>query len=195
MDRTTDLDAALRFVVGRIEEQATLSGEPLDKEQNLLLKYLPCAEDATYPDPEFPTPVPRNLNLERLCALTRAAYLNDQQTNPTSLDWEFAFAVLRLNRHAMWGLLRQAGVKYRRPPWDSILLAIASLLFVAAGAVLAFLEGLEPWTRLQWIEFGFGYGALVALMYFVSRRIEKRQLQKEIERCRGRCRLVSNAAG
>ena len=88
----------------------------------------------------------------------------------------------------MWGLLQQAGVKYRRPPWDGILLVIASLLFVVAGVVLAFLVGLgdEPWDRLQWIEFGFGYGAVVILMYFGSRRIEEMQLQKEIERCRDR---------
>src|SRR5215469_3444571 len=102
--------------------------------------------------------------------------------NPASLDWEFAFAVFRLNRHPMWGLLQQAGLKYRSPRWDGILLVIASRLFVVAGVGLAFLAGSgnEPWTRLQWIEFGFGYCVAVVLMYFASRRIEESQLRKEI---------------
>jgi hypothetical protein len=132
-----------------------------------------------------------------LCSLVNAAYLNDRKIISESLDCEFAFAVFRLNRHPMWGLLQQAGVLYRRPRWDRILLVIASLLFVVAGVMLAFLIGLgdEPWTRLQWIEFGLGYIAVVVLMYFGSRRIEEMQLRKEIERCRERCRLVSAAAG
>ena len=197
MDRNADLDAALRFVIGRIEEQATLSGEPLNKEENLLVRYLPSSDATTYPDPEFPMPVPRNVNLERLCALGKAAYLNDHHASPTSLDWEFACAVFRLNRHPMWGLLQQAGVKYRRPRWDGILLVTSSLLFVGAGLWLALVvgESYEPWGRLQWIAYGSGYGAVIVLTYFASRRIEKRQLKTEIERCRGRCRLARIAAG
>jgi hypothetical protein len=36
--------------------------------------------------------VPRNLNLERVCALAKAAYEHDHQVEPASLDREFAFA-------------------------------------------------------------------------------------------------------
>jgi len=41
MDRKGDLDAALSFVIGRVKEQATLSGERLNEEQRLLLNNLP----------------------------------------------------------------------------------------------------------------------------------------------------------
>lgn len=199
MDRTTDLETALNFAVRCIEEQAKTSGHSLNEDEHSLLKNLPPS-NVNYPvwDPELGPPdlVPRNINLERLCALAKTAYLSERQIHPASLDWEFAFAVFRLNRHPMWGLLQQAGVKYRRPPWDGILLVIASLLFVVAALTLAFLIGLGngPWTRLQWIEFGLGYSAFVVLMHFGSRRVEEMQLQKEIERCRDSCRLVSAAA-
>jgi hypothetical protein len=200
MSRTADLNAALSFVTGRVNEEAILSGESLNAQQSLQLTNLPYSTSAIWlPGPETPDPplVPRDVNYERLCALAKTAYLSDRQIHPASLDWEFAFAVFRLNRHPMWGLLQQAGLKYRRPRWDRILLIIASLVFAVAGVVLAFLVGLgdEPWTRIQWIEFGFGYGAVVVLMYFGSRRIEEMQLHKEIERCRDRCRLVGTAAG
>ncbi len=200
MNRKADLEAALSFVTGRVNQEAAHSGEPLNVQQSLLLANLPSSTPVIWlPGPETPDPtlVPRDVNYEPLCALAKAAYLSDRQINLASLDWEFAFAVFRLNRHPMWGLLQQAGVKWRRPKWDGILLVLASLLFVAAGVVLAFLVGLrdEPWTRLQWVKFGFGYSAVLVLMYFASRRIEETQLQKEIERCRGRCRLVSTAAG
>jgi hypothetical protein len=200
MNRTADLGAALDFVTGRVNQQASQSGEPLSAQQSLLLTNLPSSTPPIWlAGPETPDPqlVPRDVNYERLCALAKTAYLSDRQIDSALLDWEFAFAVFTLNRHPMWGLLKQAGLKYRRPRWDGILLVVASLLFVVAGVVLAFIVGLgdEPWTRLQWIEFGFGYGAALFLMYFASRRIEERQLQKEIERCRGRCRLVSTAAG
>jgi len=73
MDRTADLDSALSFVIGRIAEQAKVSGEPLSDEQRLLLNYLPSETPANW-DPEFPVLVPRNINLERICALGKAAY-------------------------------------------------------------------------------------------------------------------------
>src|SRR5437762_13349669 len=103
MDRTADLDSALGFVIRRIAEQAKLSGESLSEEQRLLLKYLPSETPANW-DPEFLVLVPRNINLERVCALGKAAYLYNRQVNPSSLDWEFAFAVFTLNRHPMGGV-------------------------------------------------------------------------------------------
>ena len=41
MDRTADLEAALRFVTGRLEEQAMRSGESLTEERLFLLNNLP----------------------------------------------------------------------------------------------------------------------------------------------------------
>ena len=103
MDRTADLDSALSFVIDRIAEQAKLSGEPLIDEQRLLLNHLPSSRPANW-DPEILLLVPRNINLERVCALGKAAYLYNRQVNPSSLDWEFAFAVFTLNRHPMGGV-------------------------------------------------------------------------------------------
>jgi len=70
MDRAADLDSARNFVIGRIAEQAKRSGEPLSDEQRLLLNYLPSAALDSW-DPEIPVLVPRNINLERVCALGR----------------------------------------------------------------------------------------------------------------------------
>jgi hypothetical protein len=189
MNRTADLNAALNFVAGRMNEEAALLGEPLNVQQRLLLANLPLSRPVIWiPSPETPEPtlVPRDVNYERLCALAKAAHLSDCQMNPASLNWEFAFAVFRLNRHPMRGLLQQAGVKWRRPKWDGILLVLAALLFVASAVALAFFVGLDdaPWTSLQWGKFAFGYSAILVFMYFVSRRIQGTRLQKEIERCR-----------
>ena len=190
MDRTADLEAGLRFVSGRIVEQAALSGDPLNDEQRLLLNYMPSSPVASF-DPET-TLVPRNINYERLCALGKAAYLSDRQVNPTSLDWEFAFAVFTLNRHPMWGLLKWAGLKYRRPWWDQLLLIVAALLFVLLLMLAAWNV---PWTALQLIGIGFGCVALLLSMHFVSRRIEERELEKEIERYRLASHFRSMGAG
>src|SRR5207249_11519272 len=104
MDRTADLDSALSFVIGRIAEQATVSGKPLSDEQRLLLNYLPSETPANW-DPEFPVLVPRNINLERVCALGKAAYLHDRQLNPYLSHRKFAIAVYTLNSPSIGGLL------------------------------------------------------------------------------------------
>jgi hypothetical protein len=96
MDRTTDLETALSFVVRRIEEQSKVSDHPLNDEERSLLENLPSSPiDYLTWDPEIGPPklVPRNISLERLCALAKAAYLSDHKINSESLDWEFAFAV------------------------------------------------------------------------------------------------------
>src|SRR5215831_4971152 len=133
MDRNADLDAALNFVIGRIEEQARHSGEPLTKKQLFLLNNLTSlplgAMAFYYRDLISAPPVPRDPNYERFCALGKAAYLSDRQLAP-SLDWEFALAVFRLNSHPMHGLLKWAGVRQRRPASDAFLLVITALLFV-----------------------------------------------------------------
>jgi len=93
LDRSdSNLDAALGFVIDRIAEQGEVSGEPLGVEQCPLLNYPPSRTPQTW-DPEFFVLVPRNVNLERVCALAKVAHRHDRQMNPALLDWEFAFAV------------------------------------------------------------------------------------------------------
>src|SRR5580700_4141622 len=188
MDRTADLEAALKFVIGRLEEQAIRSGEPLIEEQIFLLANLPSLPPgamAFYYRDQISAPVPRHLNYERLCALGKAAYLSDRKLTP-SLDWEFALAVFKLNKHPMHGLLKWAGVRQRRPASDVFLLIVAALLLVTTVLALALLElfvGNTRWTAVLWVGVGFVYFALILGMYFATRRMEQRQLEKEIDRC------------
>ena len=186
MDRTEDLDSALSFVMGRIAEEAQLSGEPLSEQQRLLLNYLPSSTTANL-HPEIAVLVPRNIDLERLCALGQAAYEHDRQVNPASLDWEFAFAVFTLNRHPMRGLLQLAGMKLRRPRWDGLRLIITALLPIVAVVLLLWNADANLFRS---IGIGVGCVAIMLLMFFASKRIEKQRLEEEIERCRLAFRAV-----
>lgn len=184
MDRTADLDAALKFVIARIEKEATVSGETLNDEERLLLRHLPSSIPPTiYLNPEFPPLVPRNLDLERICALGKAAYLNDRKINPGSLDWEFASAVFTLNDHPMWGVLHSAGVKmYRKPLRDQFLVIVAALCPVIAVILLAW-GGRGP-SLFRWAGILLGAVGTMLLIFFASRRMEQRQLENHIETCR-----------
>jgi hypothetical protein len=187
MDRTADLDSALSFVIGRIAEQAKVSGEPLSHEQRLLLNYLP-SETRTFWDPEFQVLVPRNINLERVCALGKAAYLHDRQLNPSSLDWEFALGVFTLNRHPMGGLLQLAGTKLPRPRWDGLRLIATGLVPIVAVILFAW-NADGPWFLS--VAIGSGCIASMVLMFLASKRIEKQQLKEYIERCRVASRFIA----
>jgi hypothetical protein len=180
MDRTEDLDSALRFVIGRIEEQAKLDGEPLSNEQRLLLDYLPSSAPGTW-DPRYPVLVPRNINLEQVCALGKAAYQQDSKMNHGSLNWEFAFAVFTLNQHPMGGLLQSAGMKLRRPRWDGLRLIVTALLPLVAVILLVWNADKSLFRS---VGIGLGCAAIMLLMFFASRRFEKQQLKEEIEKCR-----------
>lgn len=193
MDRTRDLETALTFVVRRIEEQAKESGHPLNEEEHSLLKILPPSNvnDLSWAATELGPAelVPRNINLERLCALAKAAYLNDRQINPESLDWEFALAVFRLNRHPMWGVLSSAGVKmYRRPLWDQLFLILTALLPIIA---LILLVAKETRSTFGWAGILCGTVTIMLLIFLASRQIEQRQLENYIERCRLVSRNIS----
>jgi hypothetical protein len=190
MDRTTDLDSALRFVIGRIGKQAMLSGEPLSEEQHMLLNYLPSSTPANW-GPEIISPIPRNINYERVCALAKTAYLIDRQANPESLDWEFAFAVLTLNRHPIWGLLHLAGMKNRKPLRDQFLLILTGLLPVMAVILVLWKT---PWSLFKSVAIGSGCLAIMVLMYFASRRGEEQQLEEDIERCRFTAHSIGTVA-
>ena len=116
---------------------------------------------------------------------SKSAHNNDARLNPASaLDWEFAVAVLKLNRHPMLWLLRWAGTKERRPWWDRWLLIVAASLVIFCFAALMLIAGNDPWTRFQWAGIGAGYIAILILLYFAARWIEERQLKQTIERCR-----------
>jgi hypothetical protein len=194
MDRAVDMNAALAFVINRIEEQAMRSGQPLDEEHRFLLNNLPDQSDVpefTTSDPEFPVHFKlRDITYEKLCALAKAAYHFDGEMNPGSPEWEFAFNVSKLNRHPMYWLLQWAGVKQRRPRRDRWLLVAASLLFIIATVPLMLLVIDRGWVLWRWAIVGAGYIGLVLFMRFVSQRIEERQLKQNIERCRDASRFV-----
>ncbi len=135
MKRTADLQAALGFVIGRIEDEASRSSEPLNDDQRFLLNDLP--KDSVFAnvngsDPEsWVVFVPRDTVYERLVALAKAAYRNDIRLNAAlALDWEFALAVTKLNRHPMSWLLDWAGLRVRRPWWDRFLLIAVALVLI-----------------------------------------------------------------
>ncbi len=193
MDRAADMKAALAFVIHRIEEQAMRLGQPLDEEQRWLLNNLPDQSDGpdfSTGDPEFSIPFKlRDVTYERLCAVAKAAYRSDREINPGSQDWEFAFNVAKLNRHPMVWLLQWAGVKQRRPWWDRWLLVAASLLFIIVTIPLMLVIGGER-VLWRWGIFGAGYIGLLLFMRSVSWRIEQRQLEQNIEKCRDASRVV-----
>jgi hypothetical protein len=198
MTRTGDLDAALTFVIDRIGEQAMLSGEPLDEDERVLLNNLPrtpsMPEISNY-DPEFSTHGRlRDTTYERLCTLAKAARRKDIALNPSLLDWEFAFSVAKLNNHPMCWLLQWAGVKQRRPWWDRWLLVAAALLFLATTMALLFLVVDKPPALWRWIVVGGGYISIMLCMYFASCRIERKQLERNIEQSRNACCFVRAVA-
>jgi hypothetical protein len=180
MDRTKDLELALSFVLGRIAEQAKLSGQPLSDEQLLLLKFLPSSMPQNW-SLEMPVLVPRDINLERVCALGKAAYDYDRQVNSASRDWEFAFAVFTLNQHSMRGLLQSAGMKPHRPSWDGFLLIVTALVPVVAVLLVVWRSDGSLFRSVGIVS---GCVAIMVSLFFASRRTEKRRLAEDIERCR-----------
>jgi hypothetical protein len=107
---STDLDAALAFVIERISQEAQRSGTPLDDDEIHFLNHLPT--EPTNPTVElgfntayeesWPTPVLRDFSFERLCKLARDAHQHDLRTRPDATrEWEFAAGVLDLDRHPM----------------------------------------------------------------------------------------------
>ena len=189
MDLAADVNAALAFVINRIEDQAMRLGQPLDEEQRWLLNNLPDQSDMpefSTGDPEFPVHFKlRDVTYEKLCAVAKAAYRSDREMNPGSQEWEFAFNVSKLNRHPMAWLLQWAGVKQRRPWWDRWLLVAASLLFVMATIPLMLVVIDRERVLWRWGVVGAGYIGLMLFVRFVSRRLEERQLGQNIEKYRG----------
>lgn len=186
----SDLQHAFRFVVERIEAQATRSGEPLTDDERFLLNDLPT--EPIFPtvspvmDPESfpPVPVPRDFVYERLIALAKQARRNDLRTNPGSeLDWAFAFAVSKLSRHPMSWLLSWAGMKESRPWWDRPVLIGAALLFISVSLLLTY-PVIGSGARIRWAVSGIAYLSVLFVFYLASRHLEERQWKQTIEKCR-----------
>jgi len=182
---TADLDAALRFVIGRIEEEANRSGKPLSHEERLLLNNLPTdpplfQNSGGYE--EFPpVVVPRDATYERLCALAKSAQHSDRTVNADADGWEFAVAVSTLYRHPISWLLWWAGVKTHKPARDPLLLlGAAALLLIGSGAALITLIVHELWIRLLFTLIAAGCIAMVVLLYSASQRTERWQLEQSI---------------
>jgi hypothetical protein len=189
VSETVDLDAALRFVIGRIEEEADRSGKPVSDEERLLLNNLPkdpplFQNSGGYK--EFPpVVVPRDATYERLCALAKSAHHSDRAVNAEAGSWEFAVAVSTLCSHPISWLLWWAGVRTRKPatdPW--LLLGAAALILIFYGAALIAFLAHELWTRLLLTLIAAGSIAMVVFLYFVSQRTERLQLEQGIERYR-----------
>ena len=92
----------------------------------------------------------------------------------------------------MGGLLRWAGMKLRRPRWDGLLLIVTALLPIVAVALLVW-NADGPLFRS--VGIGSGCVAIMLLIFFASRRIEKQRLEEDIERCRLASRFVGTVAG
>ena len=185
---TADLETALKFVIGRIDEEANRSGQPLSDDERVLLNNLPTDSPLLQNTPaseEYPAVVVlRDEIYERLCALAKAAYDFDQQLNAAG-KWEFAAAASTLYRHPMSWLLWWAGVKTPNPLGDRWLLGVGALLSIccAMASALIMLVG-HNLTRSLLAIVAAACIATVVLLYFVSQRTERRQLEQAIERYR-----------
>jgi hypothetical protein len=187
MSQAEDLNAALEFVIVRIERESIRSGEPLTTEQRFLLNNLPS--QPTFPsiipgDPEFPTVIapPRDTDYERLIALAKSAHRKDHELNPALRSWKFATSVLKLNRHPMNWLLQWAGLKPPRPWWDQWLLILAAIILIASMMTLLFVPKKQG--TPHWLVFGVGYMVLLLIFSVLARKMEAWQLMRNIETCR-----------
>jgi hypothetical protein len=200
---TSDLDLALEFVIERITQEAVCLAEPLDDDEEYFLRHLPTEPinptaglasgfNFAYED-SLPTPVLRDLRFERLCKLAKNVRSNDLRTHSDALrQWEFAAAVLQLNRHPMSWLLGWAGIRVakRSARWDGLLLVATALFIVAlsVGGALALsvlTDGQNVvWNWTLWVAGGCIYAAVLILLYFAVRRLEGRQGERDVERVR-----------
>jgi hypothetical protein len=199
--QSADLDAALAFMVQRISQEAERSAAPLDDDEKHFLNHLPT--EPTNPTAawgfnsaygaSWPTPVLRDFRFERLCKLAKLARLHDlQTTSDTAREWEFAVAVLEFHRHPMSWLLNWAGIQTGKRParWDLLFLVataafVVVLFLIGALALSALTDGKkEVWKWTLWIVGACVYGTVITLLYFTVRRLEVRQRERNIEKCR-----------
>lgn len=108
--------------------------------------------------------------------------------NPSSREWQFAFNVSKLNPHPMCWLLQWAGVKQRRSWSDRFLLILSGLLLVFSTVFLTVFAMVDPLAFWRWGLVLIGMG-LTIFTFFTARRIEERQLKRNIEECRSSIRF------
>ena len=183
-DENPDLRSALGFVIGRITEEANRAGEPLDEDEEFLLSNLPRSSSiAEWVDPEFPL-VPRDLAFEKLCRLALAAHSCDLALGPElERRWSFVSGVLKLHGHPMYWLLQWSGLKVR-PRWDRWLLVLAALLLTILGLAAMFYAVSVPSNRVRWTLVVCS-SVFFLLLLQLSRKFERWQLRRTVERCRG----------
>jgi hypothetical protein len=196
----TDIDAALEFIFQRIEEEAARSGEPLSEEEHQLLHELPSRSVRKFRDTpqmygdwgleiQIPT---RDIAYERLCKLAKSAYDLDRNTGAAfATNWEFAASVTKLNHHPAAWLLDWAGVKYRKPWWDHLVLLGLACLVIAAGGGLMLLFELQLLTKLIWAIAAALCVILLAILFRATGRIEDWELRQSIESSRRNGTLTS----
>lgn len=205
---TSNLELALAFVMERISDEAERSGQPLNEDDRYLLEHLPT--EPTNPTLDYcnsadeyswPTPILRDFQFERVSKLAKDARVNDIRIQPVAeAQWEYAAAVLELNRHPMYWLLQWAGAKKQRPPWDIwLLIGIALLLVVlfglgAIGIDLFSESRSEFWKRTLWVAGAALYTASIVGLYFATRRLGRWQAMRRVEkyRCDLRVRASKN---
>lgn len=196
----TDLEAALKFVFKRIEEEATRSGEPLSEDEYQLLHELPGRPirefrytPQMYGDWGLEIQIPtRDIAYEKLCNVAKSAYDFDRNAGSAfTTNWEFAASVTKLNHHPAAWLLDWAGVKYRKPWWDQLVLLGFSCLVIAAGGGLILLFELQLLTKSIWAATATSCVILLVLLFRATGRIEAWELRQSIESCRRSSTLTS----
>jgi hypothetical protein len=142
----SDLDSAVEFIIGRIDEAASRSGEPFTEHEKHFLHHLPKRPTnptvnlsrGFYSRVALPTPTLRDFSFERLCALAKDAHRQDLEMHPSAAtEWRFAGAVLGFNNHPMAWLLHWAGIR-TLPRWDGCLLVFTAILVVVLGSLVVF---------------------------------------------------------
>jgi hypothetical protein len=184
MNESTNIDLknAIAFVIRRVEGQALRSGEPLDDNERFMLSNLPTTPYFRHSiDPH--ALVPRDARYEKLCRVTKAALISDLNTHSeANIDWQFASAVLRLNRHPMSRLLQWAGLKDRRPWWDQWLLLITAIFLVACGVLaISSFDANKPAERAAWAALICVYALVIAVLHFGLRQLDRWQLKRTIK--------------
>ena len=196
----TDIDAALEFIFKRIEEEAARSGEPLSEEEHQLLHELPGRPTREFRytpqmhgdwglEIQVPT---RDIPYEKLCKVAKSAYDFDRNAGAAfTTNWEFAASVTKLNHHPAAWLLDWAGVKYRKPWWDQLVLLAFACLVIAAGGGLMLLFELQLLTKSIWAIIAALCVILLVLLFRATGRIEDWELRRSVESCRRNGTLMS----
>ena len=194
---STDLESALDFVVNQIETEAERSGAPLDDGEKDYLRNLPTKP--TNPELHvgahrgFSGPVLRDFDYERLCTLANDARAHDVRLRPeASRQWDFACAILQFHHHPMSWLLGWAGinVKKARGFSDGCLLLVTALLIIVLSmlgiyALSTSAAGYgEIWRRVLWITAALTCIAILAALYFATKRLERWQDGQTVEKYR-----------